>query len=190
MNWQREVVYPYPQSLKYSVVIANNTGFINGKDGLFSLPKAHIQSSHVYAILKEQLITSPHLLLRDAIEHPQSVVIQPDEQSEDRLYHVISLSTAKAPQPIKVFLDANTFLPSKVETMEDDPVYGDALVQVFFGEWHKVNGVLFPFNIVHRIQGQVMHQNISHQENFYGNCHKKSYVWRNLPRNHTDNLTN
>ena len=79
MNWQREVVYPYPQNLKYNVVIVNNTGFINGKDGLFSLPKAPMQSSHVNALLKEQLITSPHILLRSAAEHPESVVIQPDE---------------------------------------------------------------------------------------------------------------
>src|SRR5215831_14506640 len=47
MNWQREVVYPYPQNLKYSVVIANSTGFVNGKDGLFSPLKAPMQSSHV-----------------------------------------------------------------------------------------------------------------------------------------------
>jgi hypothetical protein len=90
MNWQREVVYPYPQNLKYTVVIVNNTGFINGKDGLFSPPKAPMQSSHVNAILKEQLITSPHLLLRSAVEHPESVVIQPDEQFEGRLHHIIS----------------------------------------------------------------------------------------------------
>ena len=158
MNWEREVVYPYPQNLKYNVVIANNTGFINGKDGLFSLPKAPMQSSHVNAILKDQLITSPHLLLRIAVEHPNLAVIQRDEQFEGRPHHIISLSTGKASQPIKVFLDANTFLPTKVENIEDDPVYGDALVQVFFSDWHKVNGLLFPFNILHRIQGQVIEE--------------------------------
>jgi glyoxylase-like metal-dependent hydrolase (beta-lactamase superfamily II) len=158
MNWQREVVYPYPQNLKYSIVIANNTGFINGKDGLFSLPKAPMQSSHVNALLKEQLITSPHLLLRIAVKHPILGVIQPDEQFEGRPHHIISLTTGKAPQPIKIFLDANTFLPSKVETIEDDPVYGDALVQVFFRDWHKVNGILFPFNVLQRIQGQVIEE--------------------------------
>jgi glyoxylase-like metal-dependent hydrolase (beta-lactamase superfamily II) len=158
MNWQREVVYPYPQNLKYTVVIVNNTGFINGKDGLFSLPKAPMQSSHVNAILKEQLITSPHILLRSAVEHSESVVIQPDEQFEGRLHHIISLSTGKAPQPVRIFIDANSFVPTKVETMEDDPIYGDALVQVFFSDWHKVNGILFPFNILHRIQGQVIEE--------------------------------
>jgi hypothetical protein len=113
MNWQREVVYPYPMNLKYSVVIVNNTGFINGKDGLFSPPKAPMQSSHVNAILKEQLITSPHLLLRSAVEHPESIVIQPDQQFEGRLHHIISLNTGKAPQPVRIFLDENTFLPTK-----------------------------------------------------------------------------
>jgi hypothetical protein len=34
MNWHRDVIYPYPNKLDYSVVIANNTGY--GKDGLFS----------------------------------------------------------------------------------------------------------------------------------------------------------
>jgi glyoxylase-like metal-dependent hydrolase (beta-lactamase superfamily II) len=117
-----------------------------------------MQSSHVNALLKEQLITSPHILLRSAAEHPESVVIQPDELFEGKTNHIISLSTGKTLQPIRIFLDANTFLPTKIETMEDDPVYGDALVQVFFDDWHKVNGMLFPFNILHRIQGQVIEE--------------------------------
>jgi glyoxylase-like metal-dependent hydrolase (beta-lactamase superfamily II) len=70
----------------------------------------------------------------------------------------IILSPGKAAQPVRIFIDANTFLPTKVETIEDDPVYGDALVQVFFSDWHKVNGILFPFNILHRIQGQVIEE--------------------------------
>lgn len=36
MNWHRDVIYPYPNKLDYSVVISNNSGFTYGKDGLFS----------------------------------------------------------------------------------------------------------------------------------------------------------
>jgi hypothetical protein len=140
-----------------------------------------MQSSHVNAILKEELITSPHLLLR-------IVVIQPDEQFEGRLHHIISLSTGKAPQPVRMFIDANTFLPSKVETIEDDPVYGDALVQVFFSDWHKVNGILFPFNILHRIQGQVIEEkcsSIAVNVSSYSSSDKASFV---IPPNICEHL--
>ena len=36
VNWHRDIVYPYPNKLDYSLVIVNNTGFTYGKDGLFS----------------------------------------------------------------------------------------------------------------------------------------------------------
>jgi hypothetical protein len=42
-------------------------------------------------------------------------------------------------------------LPSKVETIEDDPIHGDALVEVFFGDWRKVDGVPFPSLVTHEL---------------------------------------
>ena len=79
MNWHRNVIYPYPNKLDYSIIIANNSGFTYGKDGLFSPEKAQMSQSAINAILKEQLISSPVNLLLTAIQNPESVQVQADQ---------------------------------------------------------------------------------------------------------------
>jgi outer membrane lipoprotein-sorting protein len=55
--------------------------------------------------------------------------------------HVVTLSPKENMPPIKMFFDNGTFLPSKVETIEDDPIHGDVLIEVFFDDWRDVEMV-------------------------------------------------
>src|SRR5262245_48104231 len=128
MNMQRDVVYPYPNKLDYSVIISNNSGFTFGKDGLFSPENGKLSQSAINAILKDQLISSPVQLLQTAIQNPKNVQVQADQMLQGRQHHVIAMTPKEGMPPVKIFLDNSTFLPSKVETMEDDPVYGDTLI--------------------------------------------------------------
>jgi hypothetical protein len=120
MNWHRDVIYPYPNKLDYSVVISNNSGFTYGKDGLFSPEKAPMRQSAINAILKDQLISSPLLLLQTAIKNPGSIQAQPDQMFRGSQNHVVALSPKEEMPPIRIFFDNSTYLPSKVETIGDD----------------------------------------------------------------------
>jgi glyoxylase-like metal-dependent hydrolase (beta-lactamase superfamily II) len=166
-EWQRLAVYPYPQVLKYTVVINNNSGFTYGKDGFFSPSQAPLRSSGVSAWEKDQLISSPLLLIRFALTHPEFVVTQSDEKHNDKSYHVIQLNVKRDAEPIKILLDEVTFLPTKVVTLEDDPIHGDTQVHVLFNDWRKVNGVYFPFSVIHFLHGEVIEE-------------KRAYVNTNL----------
>lgn len=158
MNWHRDVIYPYPNKLDYSIVIANDSGFTYGKDGLFSQEKAQMSQSEINAILKEQLISSPINLLQTAIQNPESVQVQADQMLQGLQHHVIALTPKEDMPPIKIFLDNSTFLPSKVETMEDDPIHGDALIEVFFDDWQAVDGLMFPFLVTHELHDEVIEE--------------------------------
>lgn len=158
MNWHRDVIYPYPNKLDYSIVIANDSGFTYGKDGLFSQEKAQMSQSEINAILKEQLISSPINLLQTAIQNPESVQVQADQMLQGLQHHVIALTPKEDMPPIKIFLDNSTFLPSKVETMEDDPIHGDVLIEVFFDDWQAVDGLMFPFLVTHELHDEVIEE--------------------------------
>jgi glyoxylase-like metal-dependent hydrolase (beta-lactamase superfamily II) len=164
MKWHRDVVYPYPNKLDYSIVIANNTGYTLGKDGLFSPEKAPMRQSAIGAILKEELISSPLLLLQTAVKNPDIVQVQSDQMFRGLQHHVISLSPRESMPPIRIFLDNSTFLPSKVETIEDDPIHGDILVEVFFDDWKEVDGVMFPFLVTHELHDEVIEERRSYVE--------------------------
>lgn len=159
MSWHRDVVYPYPNKLDYTIVIANDTGFTYGKDGLFSTENAPMKESAISAVLKEQLITSPLLLLQTAIENPSIAEIQPDETFQGSLHHVIALTPKENMPSIKVYLDNSTSLPAKVETIEDDPVQGDVIIEVFFDDWRQVEGgVMYPFLVTHEMHDEVIEE--------------------------------
>jgi glyoxylase-like metal-dependent hydrolase (beta-lactamase superfamily II)/outer membrane lipoprotein-sorting protein len=158
MNWHRDVVYPYPNKLDYSVVIANNTGYTYGKDGLFSPERAPMRHSEINAILKDQLISSPLLLLQTAVKNPDIVQVQADQKFQGSRHHVITLTPKENMPPIRIFFDNSTFLPSKVETIEDDPIHGDVLIEVFFDDWREVDGGMFPFLVTHELHDEVIEE--------------------------------
>ena len=113
MNWHRDVIYPYPNKLDYSVVISNNNGFTYGKDGLFSPEKAPMRQSAINAILKDQLISSPLLLLQTAIKNPGSNQAQPDQMFRGSQNHVVAFSPKEDMPPIRLFFDNGTFFTIK-----------------------------------------------------------------------------
>ena len=156
MDWHRGVIYPYPIQLDYSIVIANNTGYTYGKDGYFSPDRAPVKQSAVNALLKEQLISSPLLLLKTGIENPDSVRVQNDQMSRGSQNHVIELTLEENMPSFRIFLDNSTYLPSKLETVEDDPIHGDVLIEVFFDDWREVDGVMFPFLVTHELNDEVI----------------------------------
>jgi glyoxylase-like metal-dependent hydrolase (beta-lactamase superfamily II) len=162
MNWHRDVVYPYPNNLDYSVVIANNTGYTNGKDGLFSPEEAPMRHSAINAFLKEHLISSPLLLLQNAVKNPAIVQVQTDQMFRGLPNHVTALYPIENMPPIRVFLDNSTFLPTKVETIEDDPIHGDVVIEVFFDDWQEVNGVMFPFLVTHELHDEIIEERRSY----------------------------
>ncbi|MGH9988616.1 MAG: MBL fold metallo-hydrolase, partial [Nitrososphaeraceae archaeon] len=98
------------------------------------------------------------LLLQTAIRNPDSVQILPDQMFQGAQHHVLALTPKENMPPIRIFLDNSTFLPAKVETIEDDPVHGDALIEVFFDDWRKVDGVMFPFLVTHELQDEVIEE--------------------------------
>ena len=145
MNWHRNVIYPYPNKLDYSIVIANNSGFTYGKDGLFSPEKAQMSQSAIDAILKEQLISSPVNLLLTAIQNPESVQVQADQMFQGVTTSCHSIDSKEDIWQSRFSLTTMPFLPSKVETAEDDPIHRDVLIEVFFDDWQDVDGLMFPF---------------------------------------------
>lgn len=117
-----------------------------------------MKQSAINALLKEDLISSPLLLLQNAIKNPDLIQVQQDQMFRGSQHHVVTLSPKEDMPPIRIFLDKGTFLPSKVETIEDDPIHGDVLIEVFFDDWREVDGVMFPNLVTHELSDEVIEE--------------------------------
>jgi glyoxylase-like metal-dependent hydrolase (beta-lactamase superfamily II) len=71
---------------------------------------------------------------------------------EGKTCHVIAL-TGELPRPIRLFIDEETFLPAKADTLVDDPYYGDTLHEVIYSDWRRQGAVMAPFGLTQRVTG-------------------------------------
>lgn len=156
MEWERDVRYPYPAKLAYAVVVVDRVGFVEGRDGVFSPPRAAMLPANVATLRKARWLTSPDLVLAEALRHPENVRSEPDERYRGRNHHVVAMKVSDSARPIRIFLDASTALPAKIDSLEDDPIYGDALVEVELDDWREASGLRFPFKITHKVAGNLV----------------------------------
>lgn len=151
-DWSHSLTYPSPANLVFSEVIDGSQGFVDGNDSRGAASRTAMPSVRLAAIRKFNRLTSPLVLLRSALSAPASVETRPDEMFEGKGYHVLAL-TQEPVNPVRLFIDPDTFLPVKADTLEDDPYYGDTLHEVLFADWRPVGGVMVPFRLTQRISG-------------------------------------
>jgi glyoxylase-like metal-dependent hydrolase (beta-lactamase superfamily II) len=150
-DWSRDISYPFVAKQVYAEVVDRDQGLVTGNDGSGPTPAA-MPSVRVATVRKLNRLTSPLVLFRSILEDPAGVEILPEELFEGKTYHVFAL-TREHPRPIRLFIDPDTFLPAKADTMEDDPYYGDTLHEVLYSDWRQQGLVMTPFRLTQRLTG-------------------------------------
>ncbi len=150
-DWTRNISYPFVTTQTYGEVLDKDQGIVTGNDGSGTTPAA-MPSVRVATVLKLNRLTSPLVLLKQALGNPAGVETRPDESFEGKTYHVIAL-TGERPRPIRLLVDPDTFLPAKADTLEDDPYYGDTLHEVLYADWRQQGAVMAPFKLTQRLTG-------------------------------------
>jgi hypothetical protein len=151
-DWNREVTFPFVQSLDYAEVIDGNLGLVDGVDSLAGAATAGMPAVRLATIRKLHRLNSPLLLLRSALADPASVEMRPDEPFAGRIHQVFAF-TAEPVSPVRLFVDPLTSLPAKADTLQDDPYYGDTLYEVLYEDWRPVGAVMVPHRLTFRLTG-------------------------------------
>jgi len=68
-------------------------------------------------------------------------------------FNTSSLGFGAATPDIEFIIDVNTKLPTKAQVIEHDPLYGDVLYEVIYGNWITINGLQVPQNLEHVLDG-------------------------------------
>ncbi len=151
-DWVRGVVYPFAATLTYSEVVNVNQGFMDGQDTAnAAASRSGMLSARVATLMKLHRLTSPLLLMKETLDSPQSVETMPDEEFDGKTHHVIAL--AGGVSPVRIFIDPDTFLPAKADTVEDDPIYGDTRYEVLYADWRQTGDIMVPFSLTQRLEG-------------------------------------
>jgi glyoxylase-like metal-dependent hydrolase (beta-lactamase superfamily II) len=125
---------------------------MDGQDTANSTPsRSGMLSVRVATLMKFHWLSSPLALIQTALDDPQSVETRQDEQFNGKAHPVIALPGSVS--PIRLFIDPETFLPAKADTIEDDPIYGDTLYEVIYSDWRRVEDIMVPFRLTRNLSG-------------------------------------
>ncbi len=152
-EWQRESVYPFALSWRYTEILNGDQGAIIGTDGARS-PAQRPASAVRMATRRKELSRSPVSLLLNALARAKSLFRLADQTIRGRPSEVVSFDDNGL--FVLVAVDDQTRLPTKAEFLDDDPVSGDVQNELFFDDWRPVGAMKLPFELTYRVNGQVV----------------------------------
>lgn len=159
-DWDSTTIEVFPGTHgSWTEVSSKGQGFVTGQDGGYPPADKGVPmiSSRIAARWKELSMMTPALLLQYALVHREQVQELPDQYWNGSPYHVLSVSQFNGwPAPVRLFIDPGTMLLAKSDTIEDDPVYGDALVEFAYDDWRSAGLSQAPFSITQHLAGAVI----------------------------------
>lgn len=156
IEWENDILYPWTIVRVHTEIINGEFGAVFGVD-TFIPPAPEFSpmfSTRMAMRIKQHLMSSPAYLVRHAFDNIQSLRFEGKVKFRGKKHFVVSMAGLN--ERISVYIDAHTRLPSKTETLEDDPVYGDTLLEVLFSDWQRVDKIKAPFHVRYRFNDVVI----------------------------------
>ncbi|HEY6660431.1 MAG TPA: hypothetical protein VI031_04790, partial [Pyrinomonadaceae bacterium] len=137
------------QPLKFRGVIAGTTAFATSETAknVRVLPAAAVNN-----IRAGRFRRHPEGLLLTAWNRPEALRWIGEGEFAGRKQRVISFSDADGAQ-VSIYFDAASNLPTKTETLNDDPILGDVVLETVYADWRPVEKVMLPFHYIDRVGG-------------------------------------
>jgi len=132
------------------VVLKNDTGFSFNRVTRVLTPTA----APALATARTALSRDPVIVLLTVASRAESLRFLGDAPLDGRNQQVITFADGDGTQ-IALYVDAQTHLVSKQETLADNSVLGDVANEILYSDYRKVGPVQVPFKVVTRTSGEV-----------------------------------
>jgi len=147
-QWQINNDYAYDVELAFTEIIDNNQGVVIGGPnsfgayvfGRFGVSSDPMNAAKLSARKKTWFMSSPLAIVASIIENG----------SRDEL------TTKIQGYKVSLQLDDESHLPKFAETLEFDPLLGDVIYKVEYGNWRAVRNTFYPHKITHVLDGHVI----------------------------------
>jgi glyoxylase-like metal-dependent hydrolase (beta-lactamase superfamily II) len=159
-DWQREIFDPLRGKLAYRDVLDGDLGYQTGNDSVFNPPGATsdraLVSGRIAALRREFRLFNPQLYLRRIVMDEAASTIKQDVEIGGRSHHVIEVSGDM--QPVEIFVEAASGRLSKLQTLQNDHIWGDVVTEVTYGDWSAPEGsrLMLPHQVELAIGGKTL----------------------------------
>lgn len=159
-EWDVDAVYAFFTQFAFIETIdgtrghsVGETGTFSARFGSFGVTGDPMYSTKVAARQKTLLMSSP-LAIAKMIASGQ--IIGSEYGTIKVGFNTSSLGFGASTPDIELVIDIDTKLPIKSQVLENDPLLGDVVYEVFYSDWTTVNGLQLPQTIQHRLDGNTI----------------------------------
>ena len=152
LEWNGRTVYPREGPVRYLEIIDGDVGLLRqgAEGGASSATRLH--PVRLASRVREERRAASNIVL--AALGQASLARLPDTEVEGTAQRVLTFENEG--EEFRVYLDAQTKLPSRVDIHEHDTIYGDSRYTLRYADWRSVDGIMVPFDLRHEINGRLL----------------------------------
>ena len=144
-------------SLRYSYVIDQNLGYIEGRDRLIESAQVRAMGSdQVASVSRLHRFLTPQLLIRQALVQSDTVSEKGRVNLEGRPQQMLLIEDAV--YPLTLYVDEISGTLTKLTTKENNHLGRDVPLEISYHDWRLVDGRGFPYKVEVRILNQLIYQ--------------------------------
>jgi glyoxylase-like metal-dependent hydrolase (beta-lactamase superfamily II) len=142
---------------RVSEIVNGRLGYITGVDANGSPASTKPMTSDRWgAVLREQRLLNPHLILRDVVRRRSLASTAPQRTLNGRPHRLLVVRDDVA--PIRLYIDSRTGRIDRLTTLDHNYNRGDVRVVVDYAGWRSAgSGVRFPRTVTLKEAGQTLH---------------------------------
>ncbi len=150
LEWNARMFYPRQGAVQFIEIIDGEYGLLQEtteEGGASSTTRMH--PGRQASRLREEM-RAPSKILLTALQSA-SLTRLPDSDLEGIAQHVLSFEIEG--EQFRVYINAGTKLPTQVDILEHDTIYGDSHYSLLYADWRPVDGIMMPFDLRYEING-------------------------------------
>ncbi|APD07264.1 hypothetical protein UJ101_01753 [Flavobacteriaceae bacterium UJ101] len=159
--WDVNADYAYATDFSFTETIDGTKANSVGKTGTFSVyfesfgvTGDPMYSTKLASRQKTLMMSSPIAIMK--LIDKNTNVTGSTYGTIDIQYNTSSLGFGENTPDIQLVIDTNTKLPSKAQTLENDPLLGDVLYEVIYSNWTTIDGLQVPQTLEHILDGNTI----------------------------------
>ncbi len=149
LEWNARMFYPRQGAVQFLEIIDGEVGLLReGAEG-GATSETRMHQGRLMSRLREERRAAVKIVLI-ALEQP-SLTQLPDSEVDGTTQHVLAFESEG--EEFRVYIDAGTKLPTQVDILEHDTIYGDSRFTLRYADWQPVDGIMVPFDLRYEING-------------------------------------
>lgn len=152
LEWDARTIYPRDGTVRFLEIIDGDYGLLQEAAAGEAPTATRMHSGRLASRLREERRAAVKIVFT-ALENANLMRL-PDAEVQGVPQRVLAFEDGG--EVFHIYLDVETKLPTQVDILEHDTIYGDSRYTLRYSDWQSVDGIMVPFERQYEINGLLL----------------------------------